>query len=258
LQLPKPTKSHGFCHKCWGHWDTDTKPQLYNFKRHVNFRCTGTLDLQVLGQAEDQINESVVTEQNLRPNRQQPQRKRSIESEDIEIDEPEVVQKKLREQNFICDLCKLNLKKKDKLDAHPCTVLKPKSQKELKKFVDYKLKKCEVYEIARIIKNETELTQQTLLYQEKVAVPEEYPPLFVPLKWRRFPYFNRYGSTKGTNFLVKVLREKVKLGLENSILLDGYIRVIDPDSEKVLYFLTPEILAPTDGKEFSVELVENK
>ena len=240
----------GFCHKCCGVTKPcNTKATIYSWKRHVQ-RCTGTNDLTALGLAEEDPHWKKEMEGRLRANRSTSIRKRtrSVVEEPESPDSPPRKPKKA--PGFPCSFCKVVLQKQAYLTNHPCLVMQPKDESEERRFKTYKLKKTSTSELARLVSKQSPLNKHEILYQERIAVPEEYPPMSIPTAWRRVN-FNRVGTTRGNNFLEKALREKVKLGNPNSITLDGYIKIVD-ENDQVLRYLTPEVLAPSSNSFFVV------
>ena len=64
----------------------------------------------------------------------------------------------------------------------------------------------------------------------------------IPKAWRHVKSYNDFGSTAGISFYEDVLKEKVRLGLGNSITIDRNIR-ISLNGEEVCK-LTEEVLGP--------------
>ena len=133
--------------------------------------------------------------------------------------------------------------------------LRKEDETEEQKYVTYRLKTTESSELARLASRQSELGKYNVLYEEKVAIPSEFPPLSVQSDWRRVN-FNKVGTTKGNNFIIKTLKERVKMGLDNIVSLDAFIKVVD-SSGRVLRYLTPQVLTPSSN-DLDVMHSENK
>ena len=89
-----------------------------------------------------------------------------------------------------------------------------------------------------------------VLQEEKVAVPSMWPPLNVPVSWLQNQetraVYEMSGNLNGTSYLQTLLKEKVKLGGENSMILFKNIQVMSDDSH-VVQHLSAEVTKPNDA-----------
>ena len=88
-----------------------------------------------------------------------------------------------------------------------------------------------------------------VLQEEKIAVPEMWPPLNVPVSWLKNndtkALYEMSGNLSGTKFLKMMLKEKVKLGGENEMILFKNIQVMS-DPDHVVHHLSTEVTKPND------------
>ena len=70
--------------------------------------------------------------------------------------------------------------------------------------------------------------------------------------------YEKYVTTYGNKIYEEVHHKKILNGLPNSLTLHKNIKIVDPESERVLLYLSEDVLKPSSRKKFIIEDVDEE
>ncbi len=135
--------------------------------------------------------------------------------------------------------CPLQGSEKEREAATVFTIASPKQQSEFK-----------------LMNHDSEVFLQGL--SGRIIVPDIFPVISVPDKWKRYTLlFKRYGNVRGGEFYKEMLKEKVKDGGDNAIVIPKSISIVSETCEEIA-FLSPQILVPRSKELLCQDLADNE
>ncbi len=146
-------------------------------------------------------------------------------------------------EDWKCPTCTRVFARKATLDDHKCPLFPPVARLQCQ--VEYTCTQPSSSVHQKIL-GLPELEAYEICFQDKLAVPGVFPPVFVPLQQRGVQRYGELGNVNGTKFLHQALKQKVLRGQSNELLLNAAISVVTGPRQELGY-LSPSLLRPTSG-----------